>query len=451
VTTATVERPTTGVRQRRAAAAYAPAFPSTELVSAAAALFDGLPRWDGHEGPRARIAIAPGVVAISRRDLARRERTGERQRGRHVQEVDELARAYMRDGAFPDRPPGRQEITGWSRRSRGRMCRRFGELDYEPWFVAGDAPAMITLTYPGDWPAAAPTGPVSKRHLFAFRRSFERAWGAPLRAIWKLEFKRRGGPHYHILMVPPRGRARRGRFRGLRFRRWLSAVWASIVGVLDVGEYGRHLRAGTNVDYREGARMTDPRRVANYFMKHGSFRAKEYQHIVPDQWTGPGDGPGRFWGHWRLRTHIAQVELDGRYADAAARAVRRWARAQGVTQLVDAPRTAGGRAQSATWDVIGLAGAELVETQRPTRTRPVRRRVRRLRRGAGWVAVNDGASFAAQIWRAVAGAVPPASFEPRRSNPRTPPGPAPPAAAVCEVCGVGQDQPHRFPGLHAPA
>jgi hypothetical protein len=399
ITTATAPaRP----RAQNLADRYRPDFPTTELVGAAAALFDALPRWDGHEGPRARIHIGPGVVAISRRDLARRERSAERAGTARRKEVDQLAQAFARDGEFPEPPEPRSEITEWSHRSRVRMRRRFGELDYEPWLRPGEPPVMVTLTYPGDWAAVAPNGRASKRHLFAFKRAYKRAWGIPPRGIWKLEFQHRGAPHYHILMVPPRGRAMAGFGAGLGFRRWLSVTWASIVAA-DAAEFDRHLKAGTKVNRREGAGMTDPRRLAAYFLKHGSGRRKEYQHRVPAEWTGPGDGPGRFWGHWQLAPYVAMVELEGAFATAAARAVRRWAAAQGVTREVRAPRTAGGRWRPTTFDVVGLAGAELVTTQPPTRGRRVRRRAVRLRRGAGWVAVNNAPAFAAQLWRALAG------------------------------------------------
>ena len=43
--------------------------------------------------------------------------------------------------------------------SRSSMCRTFAELDYSPLAESGRIPAMVTLTYPGDWEVVAPDGP----------------------------------------------------------------------------------------------------------------------------------------------------------------------------------------------------------------------------------------------------------------------------------------------------
>jgi hypothetical protein len=51
----------------------------------------------------------------------------------------------------------------------------------------------------------------------------------------------------------------------LDFRRWLSITWADIVAHPDPEQRRRHRIAGTGVDYAEGIRLTDPRRMAVYF------------------------------------------------------------------------------------------------------------------------------------------------------------------------------------------
>ena len=53
-------------------------------------------------------------------------------------------------------------------------------------------PAMLTLTYPGDWLTVAPDGETVKRHFTALAKRYERTWGEPLVCIWKLEFQDRG-------------------------------------------------------------------------------------------------------------------------------------------------------------------------------------------------------------------------------------------------------------------
>lgn len=399
--------------------AYRPAFPRADLLAAARELLPPMVKWDGHEGPRARITISPGAIGVNRRNYARHERTYERALGHAAAISEQLAAELLATGQFPPRPAPRQEITAWSRKSRCNMVRSFCEIDYYTLLRPGRPPAMVTLTYPGDWLTVAPNGRAAKRHLAMFRRRYRRAWGEGLHAIWKLEFQGRGAPHYHLLMVPPHGRAQgAGVGAGMTFKHWLSAVWASVVGHPDPIEYIKHLNAGTRIDFAEGLRAADPKRVAVYFTKHGGMRAKEYQHIVPVEWRGPGDGPGRFWGYWHLRRLVYAVELYEHDRVAAVRTLRRWARAQGTTQQVDVVHYRGGDPVPAAHDVIGLAGKQYlgytgdrlrvddgqigvisIRDMRRGRKRGARRRVKRMRGGAGWVSVNDGAKYAEQLGR----------------------------------------------------
>lgn len=386
-------------------------FPTPELVSAAAGLFQKRPGWAGEEGPRPLLTIAPGVVSMSWPDVARRERTAERAQETARKHADEMARYLLEHGYLPDDPEPTRTVTEWSRKSRARMTRRLAELDYGPLLRMGLRLPMTTLTYPGDWEAVAPTGKAVKRHLDQFRKRFERAWGMPFVGIWKLEFQRRGAPHLHLWGPEPEGTAgelRRltaARYRpavgdGLPYRDWLSEVWADIVDHPDPEQRRRHRLAGTAVDFREGERMRDPRRLAVYFTKHGSFSAKEYQHQVPEPWQAEGAGPGRFWGYWGLDPATAGVELHPEAAVWAGRILRRYARAQGVTQQRTVRRVRGGVPVPVD-QVVGLAGAQLVTAPTRVRYRKVRRRVVRLANGRGFLCVNDGPSLAAELARAV--------------------------------------------------
>lgn len=409
---------------------YAPRFPTSQDVDDAARGLAVLPPWDGParpapgrwavaralpmhgpapEGARARVVVSPGAVAIERRDPARAERSAERARQRAQKTQDLLAAHLLVHGEFPAEPPSRLVVSRWSRRSRNRMTRRLAELDYRPLLRPGVAPAMVTLTYPGDWLTVAPSGAECKRHLRVLGKRYARAWGEPLVGIWKLEFQRRGAPHYHLMIVPPRGRA--GDFRplsrrpalgvGLGWRNWLALNWADIVNHPDPVEHMNHLGAGTRTDFAEGLRHRDPKRISVYFTKHGTFKAKEYQHVVPPEWQQPGCGPGRFWGYWGLRPLTRAAELDPAGAVWAARLMRRYARAQGTTREVRAPRAPGGRVVPVTHDVTGLAGAQLLAARRHTGTRRVRRRVQRMQCGAGWLSLNDGPAFARALTRAL--------------------------------------------------
>jgi hypothetical protein len=389
---------------------WSPCFPSPDGLDLAAGLFNRLPTWDGEEGPRHRLVLAAGLFAVEAPDLARRERRHERAEQARRTSADQAATYLARGEDIPESDPCR-EITGWSRKSRTNMVRALCEIDYRPLLADPTRlPAMVTLTYPGDWLTVAPDGKTAKGHLAAFRRRYERAWDRELVAVWKLEFQRRGAPHFHLLMVPPHGVARTPGVRaradawvgaGLPFRQWLSAVWADIVGHPDPEEHRYHQLAGTGVDYNEALRARDPKRVAVYFTKHGSFAAKEYQNCVPPEWQEPGKGPGRFWGYWRLERVAVAVEVTPDNGIRAARIARRWARAQGTTRQVNAPRTKGGRLLPGHATVDGLAGAQLVQAAAPTRTRKVRRRVRRLGTGKGFVSVNNGQLFALAVARAL--------------------------------------------------
>lgn len=406
---ATTGRPCEEIDRRESFAdlvdqAWSPAFPDAQLVDVAASLLPGIgcPVGELPEGPHWRIQVGPGVVGVGTKDYARAERTAEREIARRALDVDMAVAWFESEGEWPPEAAPSRKIEKWSRKSRARMVRRLCELDYTPLYVDADGrrhgriPALSTLTYPGEWEVVAPDGPTVKAHLKAFRKRYERAWGEPLVGVWKQEFQRRGAPHIHLLHAPPHGR---DRVTNLPFREWLSRAWAEIVDHPDPEQKARHLRAGTGVDFAEGLRAKDPKRVAVYFLKHNVAGDKEYQHDVPELWQEPGKGPGRFWGYWGLKPVVATVEVEPDDAVAAARVMRRWSRAQDRRQQVVRPRVAGGRAQSVYPEVIGLAGAQFLANQGRTRYRRTRRRVVLVSKGRGWVAVNDGPAFASDLAR----------------------------------------------------
>ncbi len=341
-------------------------FPSPDLVAAAAGLLTPARSWTGLEGPRWRLTVGPGMVRVSSTDAARAERSHERAR-RHTQARQDLAtqdllvpvRAaaaestleaaftaassglssdwsavdaaeadhsfYLQRAAYLERDdaPDPARITSWSRKSRSMMVRRLAELDYSPLFAGGGVPAMLTLTYPGDWEEVAGSARACKLHVDAFKMRFKRAWGVPLVGVWKREFQRRGAPHYHLLMVPPRGQV-----NGEGFAVWVSRVWAEVVAHPDPDQRLLHRAAGTGVDFAEGMRARDPKRLAVYFSKHGAYGSKEYQNEAPALWTEAGS-VGRFWGYWGLERATKTVEVTAVEALAAARVLRRWQRSNG--------------------------------------------------------------------------------------------------------------------------
>jgi hypothetical protein len=421
------------------------AFPTPELVAAAAGQFSHRPGWNGHEGPRPVLSIAPGVVAVGWPDIARRERTAERAAETAHKMAEALGRYWAEYVGDPAEMEPTRTVTAWSSKSRSRMVRTLAELDYTPLLRMDLALPMTTLTYPGDWLPVAPTGKAVKEHMDKWRKAFARAWGFSFAGIWKLEFQRRGAPHIHLWGAQPLGEAgdkrriqhaadmltweaayaewksndypgemaawelahaawkgadkaergpkprkpsgpRKPYFRpavgdGMEYRAWLSVVWADVVAHPDPEQRRRHQLAGTAVDIREGERMRDPKRLAVYFTKHGAYRAKEYQHEVPKEWQEPGAGPGRFWGYWKLEKAVHGVELTPADAVFAARTLRRLARSKGVTRVVMAPR-------------VNTRTGEI-------RYRPQRRRATRLGNGTGYLCVNDGPAVAAALARAL--------------------------------------------------
>jgi hypothetical protein len=226
-----------------------------------------------------------------------------------------------------DQPP-RGVITEWSRKSRAAMCRTFAELDYTPLVESGRAPAMVTLTDPGEWVSVAPDGASVKRHMVLWRKRFHRQCGELARFIWKLEFQPGRTPCALVDGSPtdtrPVGPVVPGR---------LSKTWADIVAHPDPTEHARHRLAGTAVDVLNGLRACDPKQLAIYFTRHSSPNTlgdKEYQHIVPEPLREPGKGPGRFWGVHGLKRATVTVEIEKDAYLKARRIIRRWSRSQSV-------------------------------------------------------------------------------------------------------------------------
>lgn len=405
-------------------------FPSPEMVTAAAALFEPAAPWacgPGRRGTepesgRFRITVGPGVVRLGWTNPVRVEKTAERAVGHHQRDVDDAKLHVRNDVALTagdrdqtvvsstrrsisaaDYRGAGAVITEWSRKSRSAMCRTFAELDYSPLVECGRIPAMITLTYPGDWEVVAPDGASVKRHMVLWRKRFQREYGEPARYIWKLEFQRRGAPHIHLWMAPPMSPGRSGR----SFSQWLSEAWALVVDHPDPVQKARHRLAGTAIDVRNGLKACDPKRLAIYFTKHSSPNLhgdKEYQHIVPELWRRPGRGPGRFWGVYGLKKAIAVVEVAQDAYLAARRIVRRWSRSQAVY---------GDSASSFPTAVVPRTATRLVpRVDRETGVvahRRVRRRQAFCNQGGlagGYALVNDGPAFASNLAAALSAARP---------------------------------------------
>lgn len=351
------------------------AFPPPDLVGMAAATLAAsaaAPRWDGSEGPRWFASISPGSVRISSKDLARGQRALEREvttREKLVaQRVD-----FERAGLDWVEPAVGRSITQWSAKSRANMVRRLMTLDY----AQLDRPVLTTVTYPGEWLSVAPTAKDVKRHLDLFRKRFKRAFGICLRCVWKQEFQSRGAPHFHLLHSRPEVDAQGNPVSLKDFRLWVAQAWSACIDHQDPEHRRRGLMSGTGVDAYEGERMTDPKRVAIYFSKHGMLSAKDYQNRPPAAWDG--QSIGRMWGYWGFEPLEVAAPISGDQAVALSRTLRRWQHHQRYLRPVQ------------VWRVEQATGR--------IRKRTVRRPVRRMRGTAGFLGVNDGPSVAMMLDR----------------------------------------------------
>lgn len=203
---------------------------------------------------------------------------------------------------------------GWSKSSRNRMIQRYAQLDYRPLYEQPGDVLLVTLTYPGDdWERWAASPKLVKAHLAKFRDRLRKAGVSPV-GLWKLEFQRRGAPHFHLLLSLPEY------IVGWRRREWLSQIWYEIVGSGDA----RHLRAGTAIDWAESSRLSNPAAVAVYFAQHSlPGQRKGYQHQIPDEWQALGER-FRFWGKWGLKPLTAQQQISGSVGVEARRILRGW-------------------------------------------------------------------------------------------------------------------------------
>ncbi len=321
-----------------------------ELEKASKSLPALPPREINDDQPRYSVSLSPATVRVSKSDP--------RQIGKLV------------DNYKPRTP-----IKEWSSKSRSAMVARLSSLDYSVMLTDPDAiPIMATLTYPGDWETVVPDAETAKKHLRAFQKRYERAFGEKLTAIWKMEFQRRGAVHFHIFMNM--------RIEKREFDKWLSATWTEIVNPPDAEERRKHLLAGTGVDIASGLKATDAKLVAIYFSKHNSPNrgSKEYQNKPPQKWLEQGS-VGRFWGYWHLSPIVFSTDISHSHALFISRTLRRWHRANSK------PR------QISVWRTNMSSGT--------MRKRTVKRRVRRMSGTSGYLTVANGAKMAEFISRAL--------------------------------------------------
>lgn len=203
----------------------------------------------------------------------------------------------------------RGRVADFSPKARARMTDSFRSMDYSPLFEDGDFPALVTLTAPGDWESVFPTPRAFKDKVKLFKKEYLRTYGRNIVGVWKMEFQKRGAPHLHVLMTPPRGRARG---TGESFRDWASKTWARICNAKGAEAYADHLARGVDISWEDGQRYSDPKRIAVYFDKHAGYHEKDYQNVMPQLWVSAiadGEPGATYWGYWQLSKMTETIEL----------------------------------------------------------------------------------------------------------------------------------------------
>jgi hypothetical protein len=158
-----------------------------------------------------------------------------------------------------------------------------------------------TLTYSREWPSDWRTW---KRQLEAFRMRLERSPFGLVGATWRLEFQKRGAPHFHLLTMFPKKVSVRA------FRLWLSRAWNDVI---DGGE--DNLKVGCNSRQVYGS----PDKLLCYLSKY--LTKVVHSADTEEQPTG------RLWGFWgSLPTKVLGVvtfHSFGQY-EAFLASVRAW-------------------------------------------------------------------------------------------------------------------------------
>ena len=166
---------------------------------------------------------------------------------------------------FPHRVP-RGEITGFSMQAARNLRIVLAALLNVAW-VDG---MLATLTYPvddidlSDWH-------VYKQHLDRFTKAFRRRY-PEASAVWRLEFTKRGFPHYHLIIFGiPNTEAD---FQAYRI--WQDHAWFKAVGT----GLQKHLAAGCNVE-----RVKSIEGARNYVAKYVNKQEQQCEGFT-----------GRYWG-----------------------------------------------------------------------------------------------------------------------------------------------------------
>ena len=193
------------------------------------------------------------------------------------------------------------DINSFSPKSRNRLLRKLFRVNCPD----KQLPIFITLTYPKNFPRS---GKIWKEHVQAYIRQIKtdpicRKW------VWKLEFQKRGAPHFHIIVYPS---APVGKNTLLELREFTARSWYKIVGSGDE----KHFRAGTQV-----AQAHNRKQLVSYLSKYIS------KDTVPIEYAWVG----RFWATSAdfEDDPVIEIQLNDQQVVDARRLAKRYLKAQG--------------------------------------------------------------------------------------------------------------------------
>jgi hypothetical protein len=251
----------------------------------------------------------------------------------------------------------RGKCSGFSAASRRRLMQRMCMWNLEDVHLS-----FVTLTYPGEYSSDWQTW---KRDLDVFLRWLKRNMAEAIGCIWRVEFQKRGAPHFHLLLASsektctcePRKMMVKGREKYVHtkscrvngLRTLVGQKWAGVVrdGYLSSGgdaeaysgHYERHLQAGTGIDVVVGRKQ---------MMAYVSKYLAKVDQVGLDGW-------GRNWGCVNMNgkldfNPVEVVNMEEEEAVKMRRMVVGWLKSRKQVRYADR------LARKGSYSVMGLYG-----------------------------------------------------------------------------------------------
>lgn len=203
----------------------------------------------------------------------------------------------------------RSTITNYSMKSRKRFFEALLTMDWE--LIPIETIRELTLTYPAIYPK---DGVVLKEQLHAFSKRLQRfcvSYGE-LAFIWKMEFQKRGAPHFHLIIIT------RFPIPIKVLREWALKSWSDYIGkwILSLNEYTQEEKEAAIQKHRKAGIEADQVRKSKHglvcylawYLGKMKGKAKEHQHEIPEEFKNAG----RWWGFYGKNTgllHFRKLNL----------------------------------------------------------------------------------------------------------------------------------------------